>query len=81
MPLYAASISEMITMPVGVLTADYIGVWCNTATDTPHKIQVGDTLEWIFSLLGELLPICIEFLCFGACTVQRDGLLKRTFVS
>ena len=34
MPLYAASISEMITMPVGVLTADYIDVWCNTATDT-----------------------------------------------
>ena len=34
MPLYAASISEMITMPVGVLTADYIDVWCNTATVT-----------------------------------------------
>ena len=44
MPLYAASISEMITMPVGVLTADYIDVWCNTATDTPHKIQVGDMI-------------------------------------
>ena len=44
MPLYAASISEMITMPVGVLTADYIDVWCNTATDTPHKIRVGDMI-------------------------------------
>ena len=44
MPLYAASISEMITMPVGVLTADYIDVLCNTATDTPHKIQVGDMI-------------------------------------
>ena len=44
MPLYAASISEMITMPVGVLTADYIDVWCNTSTDTPHKILVGDMI-------------------------------------
>ena len=44
MPRYAASISEMLTMPVGVLTADYIGVWCNTATDTPHKIRVGDMI-------------------------------------
>ena len=44
MPLYAASISKMITMPVGVLTADYIDVWCNTATDTPHKIRVGDMI-------------------------------------
>ena len=31
-------------MPVGVLTADYIDVWCNTATDTPHKIRVGDMI-------------------------------------
>ena len=44
MPLYASSISEMLTMPVGVLTADYIDVWCNTATDTPHKIRVGDMI-------------------------------------
>ena len=44
MPLYAASISEMITMPVGVLTTDYIDLWCNTATDTPHKIRVGDMI-------------------------------------
>ena len=44
MPLYAASISEMITMPVGVLTADYIDVWCNTSTDTPHKILAGDMI-------------------------------------
>ena len=44
MPRYAASISEMLTMPVGVLTTDYIDVWCNTATDTPHKICVGDMI-------------------------------------
>ena len=44
MPRYAASISEMLTMPVGVLTTDYIDVWCNTATDTPHKIRVGDMI-------------------------------------
>ena len=31
-------------MPVGVLTTNYIDVWCNTATDTPHKIQVGDMI-------------------------------------
>ena len=31
-------------MPVGVLTTDYIDVWCNTATDTPHKIRVGDMI-------------------------------------
>ena len=30
MPRYVASISEMLTMPVGVLTTDYIDVWCNT---------------------------------------------------
>ena len=44
MPCYAASISEMLTMPVGVLTTDYIDVWCNTATDTPHKIRAGDLI-------------------------------------
>ena len=44
MPRYSASISEMLTMPVGVLTTDYIDVWCNTATDTPHKIRVGDMI-------------------------------------
>ena len=44
MPLYASSVSEMLTMPVGVLTTDYIDVWCNTATDTPHKIRVGDMI-------------------------------------
>ena len=44
MPRYTASISEMITMPVGVLTTDYIDVWCNSATDTPHKIRVGDMI-------------------------------------
>ena len=44
MPRYVASISEMLTMPVGVLTTDYIDVWCNTATDTPHKIRVGDMI-------------------------------------
>ena len=31
-------------MPVGVLTTDYIDVWCNSATDTPHKIRVGDMI-------------------------------------
>ena len=31
-------------MPVGVLTTDYIDVWCNIATDTPHKIRVGDMI-------------------------------------
>ena len=44
MPRYVASISEMLTMPVGVLTTDYIDVWCNSATDTPHKIRVGDMI-------------------------------------
>ena len=44
MPRYTASISEMLTMPVGVLTTNYIDVWCNTATDTPHKIRVGDMI-------------------------------------
>ena len=44
MPRDAASISVMLTMPVGVLTTDYIDVWCNTATDTPHKICVGDMI-------------------------------------
>ena len=39
MPRYAASISEMLTMPVGVLTTDYIDVWCNTATDTAERWQ------------------------------------------
>ena len=32
MPRYAASISEMLTMPVGVLTADYIDVWCGVVS-------------------------------------------------
>ena len=41
MPRYAASISEMLTMPVGVLTTGCIDVWCNTATGTPHKVRVG----------------------------------------
>ena len=40
MPRYTASISEMLTMPVGVL----LDVLCNTATDTPHKIRVGDMI-------------------------------------
>ena len=33
-------------MPVGVLTTDYIDVWCNSATDTPHKIRAGDATCW-----------------------------------
>ena len=44
MPVYENSVSEMITMPVGVLTTDYIDVWCNIATNTPHKIRVGDLI-------------------------------------
>ena len=46
MPRYVASISEMLTMPVGVLTTDYIDVWCNTTTGTPHKI-LGCQLRWV----------------------------------
>ena len=44
MPVYLTSLSEMVTMPIAVNTEEYIDVWCNTATDTPHKICVGDMI-------------------------------------
>ena len=44
MPEYVNSISEMVTMPVGLMTEEFIDVWCNTATNTPHKIRVGDMI-------------------------------------